>query len=263
MRRPVLSESAPSTRAIPSSPSAPRLNISGSGTTTVFLPIPRSMRLPTPGRWYEMAALLNGASCLAWITLLLGITSLETALKEAGQSLSSPSSLLFLPYLAGERTPLNDSTLRAMLLGVSHTTSSNRSSPRRPRRRRPRPCRRANLLGQPWLADRHHRRRCPQLTVGTNHRRCSRPRTRVYREAAAAAAFGAARLARMASTGETVNSICMKPPSLKRLKPRPAAHERYRRRLDLFGKPRLRCRLPRLIRIRREPDNAPRRFCPC
>lgn len=215
------------------------------GTSAQYFRVRNDYRLPSnptihafahclPGRWYEMAALLNGASCLAWITLLLGITSLETALKEAGQSLSSPSSLLFLPYLAGERTPLNDSTLRAMLLGVSHTTTrtdllhavlegvalaladvqtylDNPGSP-------------IAIIGGgarslPWV----------QIIADVLGRELV-----VYREAAAAAAFGAARLARMASTGETVNSICMKPPSLKRLKPQPAAHERYRRRLDLF-----------------------------
>ena len=50
-----------------------------------------------PGRWYEMAALLNGASCLAWIARLLGIASPEAALKEARRNRSSPSSLLFSP----------------------------------------------------------------------------------------------------------------------------------------------------------------------
>jgi xylulokinase len=187
-----------------------------------------------PGRWYEMAALLNGASTLAWITRLLGITSLEAALKEAKQNLSAPSSLLFLPYLAGERTPLNDPALRAMLLGVSHTTT------------------RIDLLHAVLegvalaLADVQScmdNPGAPLAIIGGGARSLSWAQIIadvlgrelvLYREAVAAAPFGAARLARMASTGETVNSVCTKPPALKRLKPRPVAHELYRRRLDLL-----------------------------
>jgi hypothetical protein len=38
----------------------------------------------------------------------------------------------------------------------------------------------------------------------------------------------------MAFTGETVSSVCTRPPVLKRLRPRRAAHALYRNRLELF-----------------------------
>jgi xylulokinase len=215
------------------------------GTSAQYFRVRNDYRLPSdptihafahclPHRWYEMAALLNGASCLAWITRLLGITSLEAALEEAKQNLSAPSSLLFLPYLAGERTPLNDPTLRAMVLGVSHTTT------------------RTDLLHAALegvalaLADVQS---CldtpgsPLAVIGGGTRSLSWVQIIadvlgrelvIYREAAAAAPFGAARLARMASTGEPVNSVCTRPPALKRFRPRRAAHEVYRERLHLF-----------------------------
>jgi xylulokinase len=215
------------------------------GTSAQYLRVGNDYRLPSnptihafahclPGRWYEMAALLNGASCLVWITRLLGITSLEAALKKAQQNLSSPSSLLFLPYLAGERTPLNDPALRAMMLGVSHTTT------------------RTDLLHAALegvalaLADVQScldNTASPLAIIGGGARSLSWGQIIadvlgrelvVYRQAAAAAPFGAARLARMASTGETVNSVCTRPPALNRLQPRRAAHEVYRRRLDQF-----------------------------
>jgi xylulokinase len=215
------------------------------GTSAQYFRVGNDYRLPSnptihafahclPGRWYEMAALLNGASCLAWITRLLGYTSLEAALKEARQKLGAPSSLLFLPYLAGERTPLNDPTLRAMMLGVSHRTT------------------RTDLLHGVLegvalaLADVQScmdNPGAPPAIIGGGARSLAWAQIIadvlgrdlvVYREAAAAAPFGAARLARIASTGEAVNSVCTRLPVLKRLKPRPAAHELYRHRLDLF-----------------------------
>ncbi|QLG93196.1 xylulokinase [Pseudomonas yamanorum] len=78
-----------------------------------------------PNRWYTMGAMLAGASCLRWVTRLTGFTD-EPALLDQVQAtlpighpvpLSSP---LFLPYLAGERTPHNDPLLRGGFMNLGH-----------------------------------------------------------------------------------------------------------------------------------------------
>ena len=75
-----------------------------------------------PDRWFAMAAMLNGAGALAFASRLLGATpgALES---EAAQNYRGPGKLLFLPYLSGERTPLDDLNARGVLFGMSETTS--------------------------------------------------------------------------------------------------------------------------------------------
>ncbi|AZE83901.1 Xylulose kinase [Pseudomonas orientalis] len=78
-----------------------------------------------PERWYTMGAMLAGASCLRWVTRLTGMPDEQTLLDqvqaqlpiEQGAPLSTP---LFLPYLAGERTPHNDPLLRGGFMGLGH-----------------------------------------------------------------------------------------------------------------------------------------------
>ncbi|MGY2288281.1 xylulokinase [Pseudomonas sp. SDO528_S397] len=78
-----------------------------------------------PDRWYTMGAMLAGASCLRWVTRLTGFTDEQTLLDQVhatlplkqGVPLSHP---LFLPYLAGERTPHNDPLLRGGFMNLGH-----------------------------------------------------------------------------------------------------------------------------------------------
>ena len=75
-----------------------------------------------PNRWYAMAAMLNGAGALAFAARLLGAPPDELD-REAADGYDGPGALLFLPYLSGERTPLNDKDARGVLFGMSETTS--------------------------------------------------------------------------------------------------------------------------------------------
>ena len=75
-----------------------------------------------PGRWYAMAAMLNGAGALAFAGRLLGAAP-DTLEREASEGYAGPGALLFLPYLSGERTPLDDPYARGVLFGMSETTS--------------------------------------------------------------------------------------------------------------------------------------------
>lgn len=81
-----------------------------------------------PGRWYTMGAMLAGASCLRWVTRLLGQPDEQTLLDlvhsavpiEQPVAVSAP---MFLPYLAGERTPHNDPSLRGGFMGLGHDST--------------------------------------------------------------------------------------------------------------------------------------------
>jgi xylulokinase len=75
-----------------------------------------------PNRWYAMAAMLNGAGALAFAGRLL-CASTDALEREAAADYHGPGALLFLPYLSGERTPLDDPYARGVMFGLSETTS--------------------------------------------------------------------------------------------------------------------------------------------
>jgi xylulokinase len=78
-----------------------------------------------PERWYTMGAMLAGASCLRWITQLTGTADEQTLLDQVQAQLPITQAVplntpLFLPYLAGERTPHNDPLLRGGFMNLGH-----------------------------------------------------------------------------------------------------------------------------------------------
>jgi xylulokinase len=78
-----------------------------------------------PQRWYTMGAMLAGASCLRWVTRLLGQPDEQTLLDQVQAALPvdqpvTVSTPIFLPWLAGERTPHNDPLLRGGFMGMGH-----------------------------------------------------------------------------------------------------------------------------------------------
>jgi xylulokinase len=75
-----------------------------------------------PGRWYRMAAMLNGAGALAFTAHLVGSDPAELE-REAAQDYRGPGEVLCLPYLAGERTPHNDPYARGVFFGLSDGTT--------------------------------------------------------------------------------------------------------------------------------------------
>ncbi|MEA9975939.1 MULTISPECIES: xylulokinase [unclassified Pseudomonas] len=81
-----------------------------------------------PQRWYTMGAMLAGASCLRWMTQLLGFSDEQTLLERVHKvvPIDQPvavSNPIFLPYLAGERTPHNDPLLRGGFMGLGYDCS--------------------------------------------------------------------------------------------------------------------------------------------
>lgn len=73
-----------------------------------------------PDTWHQMGVILSATDSLNWLAKTLKQTPGE--LTAALGSVTGPSSVSFLPYLGGERTPHNDVTIRAGFAGISHET---------------------------------------------------------------------------------------------------------------------------------------------
>ncbi len=187
-----------------------------------------------PGRWFEQAALLNGAGCLDWISRVLG-EDVETLLAGVEARYVGPGRLIFLPYLAGERTPLNDPAARGAFAGFEYATS-------------PLDLVQAVLEGVALsLVDGQQafgdtaKTPLPMIGGGARSRfwmrliasALGRPLLRVS-GADNGPAFGAARLARMAASGESPASVCTKPTIDEVIEPEPALVEAYAAKLEVF-----------------------------
>lgn len=91
-----------------------------------FLPAPESavhaFCHALPGRWHQMSVMLSAASALRWVTQLTDRRDEAELLAEveALDDRSLDQAPLFLPYLAGERTPHNDAQAQGVLFGLTH-----------------------------------------------------------------------------------------------------------------------------------------------
>lgn len=78
-----------------------------------------------PQRWHQMSVMLSAASCLSWYAQISGAGDEATLL---GEVAAQPADALadapiFLPYLAGERTPHNNPFAQGVFVGLSHQTT--------------------------------------------------------------------------------------------------------------------------------------------
>ena len=190
-----------------------------------------------PGRWYQMAAMLTGASILGAVTRLTGEAEVQTLLGEAEAAFTGPSPLLMLPYLTGERTPHDDPFARGVVFGIdSATTRADFTL--------------AALEGVAFtLADALDALGGPTAPVtelgliggGARSRLWARliaailgKPIRRFAGGEAGPAFGAARLARLAHTNEPPAAVIAPPPTLDVIAPDPALTAAYLPRLALF-----------------------------
>jgi xylulokinase len=73
-----------------------------------------------PGAWHAMGVMLSAAGSLRWLRdALAPATSYDELVTEAAAWPPGAEGLLFLPYLAGERTPHSDPNARAAFAGLS------------------------------------------------------------------------------------------------------------------------------------------------
>ncbi len=189
-----------------------------------------------PGRWYRMAAMLNGAGALAFAARLFGVGA-DDLEQEAALGYRGPGEALFLPYLSGERTPHDDPHARGVYFGLTDSTSRADIA-------------RATMEGVAFtLADARDCVESGAAPIGevgligggaksalwTRMIAAALERTVVrYRDAGAGPAFGAARLARLAMTGETPEALCAAPPVADVTEPDPALVAAFRPRIARF-----------------------------
>ncbi|TDL81350.1 xylulokinase [Palleronia sediminis] len=72
------------------------------------------------GTWHQMGVILSATDSLNWAARLMGED--PAALTAGLDELRAPGRPVFLPYLGGERTPLNSATARGAFLGLDHAT---------------------------------------------------------------------------------------------------------------------------------------------
>ena len=73
-----------------------------------------------PGTWHQMGVILAATDALNWYGRLVDRSAGDLT-GELG-AVQAPGKTLFLPYLGGERTPLNDARIRGAFLGLEHAT---------------------------------------------------------------------------------------------------------------------------------------------
>lgn len=189
-----------------------------------------------PARWFQMAAMLNGASCLAWAASLLrqDITKL---LERAEAAYQAPSRTLFLPYLTGERTPHNDPYARGVIFNMTPETRQTDLV-------------QAVLEGVAFsFADAKYALETAGTTLtcagliggGSRSTFWARILANIldipllrYEGSDKGPAFGAARLAKLAVTGEPPEKICKAPRIIQTINPEPPLVEAYAPRIDAF-----------------------------
>jgi xylulokinase len=195
-----------------------------------------------PGTWHQMGVILAATDALNWFARLTG-SDAQHLTADLGP-LQAPGQTLFLPYLGGERTPLNDARIRGAFVGLEHATDRAAAT-------------RAVLEGVTFaLRDCRDALAATGTTFDTLLALGGGSRSDYWLAAIATAlgqqvslpvagdfggAFGAARLGLMAATGAGAE-IAVPPQIARRIDPVPAlsaafddAHARYRAAARAIG----------------------------
>jgi xylulokinase len=75
-----------------------------------------------PNRWHQMSVMLSAASALDWVAQLTGESDLQRLVAAAQARGLRRTAPYFLPYLSGERTPHNDPYARGVFFGLDSQT---------------------------------------------------------------------------------------------------------------------------------------------
>ena len=177
-----------------------------------------------PATWHQMTVMLSAASGLRWLRTLTHADSEAQLVTEAEALPAGTAVPLFLPYLSGERTPHNNPHACGVFFGLTHDHSRAHLA-----RAVLEGVAFAFLDGQQALLAGGAQINTVTLVGGGSR---SAPWAQVLADtlgrtlerrsgADVGAALGAARLGRLARTGESVASVCIAPPVLDRFAPNP------------------------------------------
>jgi xylulokinase len=208
-------------------------------TTDRFRPYPQAavhaFCHAIPKTWHQMGVTLSAAASLSWWAGIAGRDEAEL-LGEVGV-VREPGSVVFLPYLGGERTPYNDADVRGVFANLSYEAD------------------RAALTQAVLEGVAFSLRDCLDALVASGTRILSADvigggsRSRLWIAIIASVlgiplhrlaagerggAFGAARLARMAVTGEAPEVVCSPPEREETILPDAGLAEAYVPRLALY-----------------------------
>jgi len=75
-----------------------------------------------PNTWHQMGVILSATDSLNWLSELTEKSAGDLT-QELGDTLKAPGSVIFLPYLSGERTPHNDAAIRGVFIGIGHESN--------------------------------------------------------------------------------------------------------------------------------------------
>ena len=198
-----------------------------------------------PNTWHQMTVMLSAASALRWLRTLTHADSEAQLVAEAEALPTGTPVPLFLPYLSGERTPHNNPHASGVLFGLTHDHTRAHLA-------------RAVLQGvafafrdgQQALLEGGAQIDSVTLVGGGSR---SAPWAQVLADtlgrtlerrsgADVGAALGAARLGRLARTGESVASVCTLPSVIDSFAPNPGRaellaerHLQFQRLYDVLG----------------------------
>ena len=198
-----------------------------------------------PNTWHQMTVMLSAASALRWLRTLTHADSEAQLVAEAEALPTGTPVPLFLPYLSGERTPHNNPHASGVLFGLTHDHTRAHLA-------------RAVLQGvafafrdgQQALLEGGAQIDSVTLVGGGSR---SAPWAQVLADtlgrtlerrsgADVGAALGAARLGRLARTGESVASVCTLPKVIDSFAPNPGRaellaerHLQFQRLYDVLG----------------------------
>ncbi|MCY3859497.1 MAG: xylulokinase [Gammaproteobacteria bacterium] len=75
-----------------------------------------------PNTWHEMAVMLSAAGSLTWVSQITKSDSEATLINDIEARQASSDSVIFLPYLSGERTPHNNPLAKGVFSGLTADT---------------------------------------------------------------------------------------------------------------------------------------------
>ena len=81
-----------------------------------------------PDTWHQMGVILSASDSLEWLSRIAGRKPADLA---AEVDPAAPSAVTFLPYLSGERTPLQRRRAPAAPSSASPSRTASPTSPRR------------------------------------------------------------------------------------------------------------------------------------